>query len=116
MPGHDALHEPLRIRLETRPDGVVVAVRGACDLSCHEHLREHLLEAESREPQEIVVDLTRSSFIDSNGLRVLIGAWNRSRLAGHRFRIVLARSGQVQRAIDVTGMRHVLAVATPEHG
>jgi anti-anti-sigma factor len=115
MPGHEALHEPLTIRLETRSDAVVVAVSGACDLSCHEQLRERLLEAEALEPQEVVVDLTCLSFIDSNGLRVLIGAWSRSRQAGHRFRVVLGDSGQVRRVLEVTGVHRVLPVATPEH-
>ena len=114
MPGHDALHEPLTITLETRSDAVVVAVCGACDLSCHGQLRERLQEAEAREPQEVVVDLTGLSFIDSNGLRVLIGAWNRSRQAGRRFRVALGDSGQVRRVIEITGVHQVLPVATPE--
>lgn len=115
MSGHEALHEPLEITLETRSDTVVVAVCGACDLSCHEQLRERLLEAEAREPREILVDLRRLSFIDSNGLRVLIGAWSRSRQGDRGFRVVVADSGQVRRVIEATGVHQVLPVATPEH-
>jgi anti-sigma B factor antagonist len=115
MGTHHLLHERLDIRLDAREDIVVLKVSGACDLSCHEQLRERLLEAEALESQEVVVDLTGSSFIDSNGLRVLIGAWNRSRQAGHRFRVVLADSGQVPRVIEATGVHQVLPVATPEH-
>lgn len=115
MPGHDALHEPLTIRVEARSDAVAVVVCGACDLSCHEQLRERVLEAEALAPQEVVVDLTGASFIDSNGLRVLIGAWNRARQSGHRFRVTLGDSGQVRQVLETTGVHQVLPVATPEH-
>jgi anti-sigma B factor antagonist len=112
---HEALHEPLEIRLEARSDAVVVVVCGACDLSCHEQLRERLLEAEALDRPEVVVDLTGASFIDSNGLRVLIGAWNRARQSGHRFQVALRDSGQVRGVLEVTGVDQVLPVATPEH-
>ena len=115
MGPHHLLHERLDIRLDPREDAVVLEVSGACDLSCHEQLRERLLEAEARDPREIVVDLTGLTFIDSNGLRVLIGAWSRSRQAGRRFRVVIADSGQVPRVIQATGVRQVLPVATLEH-
>ena len=108
------LHEQLDIRLEERTGIVVLAVSGACDVSCHEQLRERLLDAEAREPEEIVVDLTDLSFIDSNGLRVLIGAWNRSRQASHRFGVALAESGQVRRVFEATGLQHVLPLAAPQ--
>ena len=47
MGDHHLLHEPLDIRLEERGDTAVVLISGACDASCHEQLRERLLEAES---------------------------------------------------------------------
>jgi anti-sigma B factor antagonist len=114
MPGHDALHEPLTIRVEARSDAVAVVVSGACDMSCHEQLRQRLLDAEASQPDEVVVDLTELSFIDSNGLRVLIGAWNRARQSGHRFRVTLGDSGQVRRVLEATGVHQVLPVAAPE--
>jgi len=67
MGAYHLLHERLDIRLDAREDTVVLEVSGACDLSCHEQLRERLVEAEALDPQEIVVDLTGSCFIDSNG-------------------------------------------------
>jgi anti-anti-sigma factor len=115
MGAHHLLHEQLDIRLEQRSDIVVLEASGACDVSCHELLRARLLEAEALEPHEIVVDLTGLSFIDSYGLRVLIGAWNRSRQANHRLRVALGGAGQVRRVLELTGVHQVLPVATPEH-
>jgi len=114
MGPYHLLHEQLDIRLEERTGSVVLEVCGACDVSCHEQLRERLLDAEAREPEESVVDLTELSFIDSNGLRVLICAWNRFRQATHRFGIALAESGQVRRVFEATGLQHVLPLAAPQ--
>ena len=115
MGAYHLLHEQLDIRLEERAGTVVVEVSGACDVSCHEQLRERLLEVVAREPEEICVDLTDLGFIDSNGLRVLICAWNRARQSDHRFGVVLAESGQVRRVFEATCVHQVLPVATPEH-
>lgn len=105
------LHEPIEIRLEQRGDTAIVRITGACDLSCHEQLREGLHEAEVRHPERIVVDLSSLLFIDSFGLRVLIAAWNRARHAGHRFSIALATSGQVRRVFELTGVDQVVPIA-----
>jgi anti-sigma B factor antagonist len=110
---HHLLHAPLDIRLEGRGDTAVVLISGACDASGHQQLREGLLEAESKEANEIVVDLTAVPFIDSISLRIVIAAWNRARHAGHRFSVALATSGQVRRVFEVTGVDQVLPVTAP---
>ena len=113
MGDHHLLHEPLDVRLEERGDTAVVLISGACDASSHQQLRERLLEAESGEANEIVVDLTAVPFIDSISLRIVIAAWNRARHAGHRFSVALATSGQVRRVFEVTGVDQVLPVTAP---
>ena len=114
MGAHHLLHESLDIRLEHRGDTAVVRISGACDVSCHEQLRERLLEAEMHGAEQIVVDLTGLAFIDSIGLRVMIAAWNRARQAGHHFSVALATSGQVQRVFEVTGVDRILPTALPQ--
>ena len=113
MAGHHLLHEPLDIRLEERGDKAVVLVAGACDASSHQQVREHLLAAEMTGARRIVVDLTALQFIDSIGLRVLIGAWRRARLAGHTFAVALATSGQVRRVFELTGVDQVVPMTEP---
>jgi anti-anti-sigma factor len=91
-----------------------VHISGACDASCHEHLREHLLAAELGGARRIVVDLTALRFIDSIGLRVVISAWNRARHAGHVFSVALATSGQVKRVFEVTGVDNIVPMVAPD--
>ena len=113
MGHHHLLHERLDIRLEQRGDTTVILIAGACDASCHQELRERLLEAEALGVKRIVVDLSALSFIDSIGLRVLIGAWNRARHGGHRFSVTLPHSGQVRRVFELTGVDRIVPVAVP---
>jgi anti-anti-sigma factor len=113
MGGHHLLHEPLDIRLEEQGDTAVVRISGACDVSGHEQLRAWLLQADARGPDRVIVDLTELAFIDSTGLRMVLGAWNRARQAGHRFSVALAPSGQVRRVFEVTGVGQVVTVAAP---
>jgi anti-anti-sigma factor len=113
MDAKHLLHEPLDIRLEERGDTAVVLISGACDVSCHEQLRERLLEAEAGGAQRLVLDLTALRFIDSVGLRVVIAAWNRARKVGNRFSVALPTSGQVRRVFEATGVNQVLPVTAP---
>ena len=113
MGGHHLLHEPFEIRLEEQEDTAVIRISGACDASCHAQLRERLLAAEAGGARRVVLDLTALQFIDSIGLRVVIGAWNRARHAGHVFSVALAASGQVRRVFEVTGVDQIVPVAAP---
>jgi anti-sigma B factor antagonist len=113
MAEHHLLHEPLEIQFSEHGDTAVVRISGACDVSCHDQLRDRLLEAEARGPRHVVVDLTGLRFIDSLGLRVVISAWNRARCAGHRFSVALADSGQVRSIFAVTGVDRIVSVNEP---
>ena len=113
MGTHHVLHEPLEIRLERRFDTTVVCVSGACDASSHLELRKRLLQAEVSGAKKIVVDLTDLQFIDSIGLRMLIGAWSRARHADQEFVVALPESGPVHRVFALTGVNRVVPTAAP---
>lgn len=114
MGGPHLLFEPLDVRLEERGDTAVVVITGACDASCHERLRERLLEAEARGARRIIVDMTALRFIDSIGLRVLLSAWNRARHTGHAFSVALAATGQVRRVFELTGVDQIVPMTATQ--
>ena len=91
-----------------RHDGmVVVAVEGDVDLFAAEAFARSLAIAEEMEAPTIVLDLDRVSFMDSAGLHVLLqfstAERNRQRVS------VTQGSPQVQRLLDVTGVRRYLS-------
>jgi anti-anti-sigma factor len=52
---------------------------------------------------ELLIDLSKLTFIDSSGLRMLIKVWDQSRGNGLELAIVQG-TGQVRRTIEVAGL------------
>src|SRR5579872_6836244 len=82
----------------------VVRVGGEVDVASAPEL-EKLLESLPVAGEDVVVDLTDVTFLDSTGLGVLVGAWNRcqkSEPAG-KLALVVATS-EIERLLEVTGL------------
>ncbi|GAC1434631.1 MAG: hypothetical protein NVSMB51_02260 [Solirubrobacteraceae bacterium] len=70
-------------------------------------LERRLAAAESDGSGPIIVDLAAVSFIDSSGLRSLLGAHARSERDGNRLRLTQA-SEPVQRVLSLAGVLETL--------
>ena len=57
----------------------------------------------------LTLDLSKLSFMDSTGLRVLLGAHQRAQETGRRFALVRG-ADQVERVLTLTGVRDLLTV------
>ena len=86
----------------------MLALFGELDLASSPALEGELARAAGR--QLVIVDLRELEFIDSTGLRVLIGANNQAKEDGRRFALVRGL-GQVQRLLGLTGLADQLPVA-----
>jgi anti-anti-sigma factor len=85
--------------ITTAADGTIV-VEGDIDMAGGPLLEAAILERESDDPVQI--DLAGVSFIDSSGLRSLLGASRRATARGTVVR--LSRVGpEVQRLLEITG-------------
>ena len=62
-------------------DETVVYVRGDIDLTTHDTLVRMLDDAASR-GQNVIVDLSRTTFMDSSGLHALMDLWHSQTAAG----------------------------------
>ena len=80
---------------------VRVALRGELDLATVPAAEEAVQQAGDRF-EELVLDLSELSFIDSTGLRFILTLDRRSRQDGDRLRLV-AGPPQVQRIFQITG-------------
>ena len=102
----EGLHQAAIDGVDDVGAAVVVKLAGELDLYNAHAVRQELERQTSREPQRLVIDLSRLTFIDSTGLGVLIEA--RSRMK-NRSAFVLAAPGlEARRALEISGLdRHL---------
>ena len=100
----------LDIRVMDGADRTTVVLDGEVDMSTSDRVRSTANSALAQHPDVLVVDLRLVRFIDSTGLRLLIGAARRAETAAYRLRIV--RPGApVFRVFEIAGVDALLPFA-----
>jgi anti-anti-sigma factor len=101
----------LNFDLETETEGssALIRIRGDLDLQVVEQVTDALTRIESEEPELLVIDLSRLTFMDSSGMGTVAAAHIRALEAGRRFAIVRPPAG-VRQAFDRTGLNEVIKV------
>lgn len=103
MPG------PFDVTISEHGETVHVELSGELDISTAPLLEDGLRRLEADGPELLLLDLSRLEFMDSTGLRLLIGADARARAAGRRF--VLVRGNEmVQRVLHLTRLDERLEI------
>ena len=93
----------LRIETDWTEDVCRIAVEGEIDLATHERLAVELERAEAEDPELLVIELAGVTYMDSAGLRELVGAQRRARAAGRRL-VLLRGSEPVERILELAGL------------
>ena len=101
----------LNFDLETETEGssALIRIRGDLDLQVVDQVTDALTRIESEEPELLVIDLSRLTFMDSSGMGTVAAAHIRASEAGRRFAIVRPPAG-VRQAFDRTGLNEVIKV------
>jgi anti-sigma B factor antagonist len=97
------------LTIEHRGDFVLVALSGELDISTGLRLQESLERIAEEKPERIVIDLRGLQFMDSTGLRILIGADARAREEGRHVALVRGND-MVQRVLQVTRLDEQLEI------
>jgi anti-anti-sigma factor len=98
-----------RVHVRPEGEGVRVVLSGELDLAGIDELEQ--VFAEACEPgRPLTIDLTGLEFIDSSGLRVLLGVHNAAARQGFAY-TVIAGPPQVHRAFALCGLDRTLAFA-----
>ena|SRR5436190_1947872 len=92
---------PLRVTTEPRGDGVHLILSGELDIASAPVIEDALRDAEEQGPPLIIIDLRGLQFMDSTGLRTILGADARAREADRRF-VVVQGDENIQRVFQVT--------------
>ncbi|HMD01800.1 MAG TPA: STAS domain-containing protein [Candidatus Baltobacteraceae bacterium] len=84
----------------------VLPVVGEVDLSTAREFEARIRETTDGRPA-VVVDFSRTEYIDSTVLAILI---RRKKALGDRFRVVVPKTARMRRVFDVTGLTGALGV------
>lgn len=99
----------LRAQLTRRARDVIIALEGELDIGSVDTLSKALERAGDEASERIVVDLSRVEFMDSTGLRILIGAHRRARETD-RSLVVVTGDSPAARVLELTRMGRHLSV------
>ncbi|HTK16518.1 MAG TPA: STAS domain-containing protein [Acidimicrobiia bacterium] len=97
----------LRWSIAAAAGTVTVALEGELDLANSESVREVLREVTSRKPAQVVVNLAQLSFLDSSGIRCLIGAVQDADSSETRLEVRQPQAA-VRRVMEVCGVDELL--------
>lgn len=99
----------LRMTSERNGAEHVIALFGELDLASASGVEEELVRVEATDVRSIVLDLSGLEFMDSTGVRLILGADARSRDAA---RLSLLRGPtSVQRVLQISGIEEMLPFA-----
>jgi anti-sigma B factor antagonist len=87
----------------------VIAVRGEIDLFTAPELKQKLGEAIEAGRNQIVVDLTDTTFLDSTALGVLIGAVKRLR-TDHGRLVLVNVDTNIAKTFEITGLDQIFTI------
>ena len=100
--------EPFAIDIDEREDRVVVTPRGELDMATAPEL-EQVVMPRLDNSGWVVLDLRALEFIDSSGLRVVVGAHRSAEERGGRFTCVRGAPGStVHRIVEIAGIDGVI--------
>jgi anti-sigma B factor antagonist len=100
----------LALEVETlAPKVRLLAVSGDLDMFAAPELKQTISDALEGDGLDLIVDLTRTAFIDSSGLAALILAMKRARGRGGQL-VVVDAGGSVARTFRVAGVDQIIAI------
>jgi anti-sigma B factor antagonist len=100
----------LEVTAHERGDATVIALAGELDISSAGRVEQELARAEARQPSVVVLDLSGLAFMDSTGLRIVVGADARARERGGRLTVVRGPE-PVHRVFRITRLDERLTMA-----
>jgi anti-sigma B factor antagonist len=87
----------------------VIAVAGEIDVATSPELRQAIAEVMER-AHRVTIDLSATTFIDSSGLGVLVGALKRAGELGQESITLRGVQEPVRRVLEITGLTELFAV------
>ncbi|NQS74875.1 MAG: anti-sigma F factor antagonist [Peptococcaceae bacterium] len=94
--------------IEMKKDTLFVRPNGELDLGVADQLRRTLDETiEKGQAKNLVINLAKVSFVDSSGLGVLLGRYNRVSKNGGQV-LIVSPQPQVRKVLDLSGLLRIM--------
>src|SRR3954454_25089355 len=103
----DVMHDGIAIDVSFAEDTRVVEVSGEIDFAVARYVEEALVPGD----QDVIVDLSNVTFLDSSGIAAMVRAHLRQLAEGHGLAIRGA-TGPVSRVLQITGVDATLPRAS----
>jgi anti-sigma B factor antagonist len=101
---------PFFAKRRTTDGEIVLESRRECDLATVDELNEALRTIIEQHPDQVLVDLSQATFVDSSTLASLTAAAKQVRTSGGSFRVVGAIAPDVRRVLEIGGLdKYLLA-------
>ena len=99
------------LSFEPLGDGLLASVSGEIDLSNAQSVRERLLGAVPNSASGLVLDLSRTEYLDSSGVRLIFELADRMRSRGQSLAIVVPPDSFVERVLVLTEVHRVVPIS-----
>jgi|SRR5436190_6548291 len=98
----------LTISSQRQGERHILALHGQLDIASEKALDQELKRVEATDARQIILDLSRLDYMDSSGLRVILGAQSRSSEGSDRLRLRRGPNA-VQQVFEITRTARLLA-------
>jgi anti-sigma B factor antagonist len=98
----EALGETATLHIVGRTPVVVAAMTGEIDLANADTGEERLVAGVPSEADSLVLDLSAVTYLDSAGIRLILGVNERLHLRRQELRLVVPATAPIQRLIEIT--------------
>jgi len=105
------LRTGFHIEAQVSPTTIVLRLRGELDMASGASLRDAIASALEANPLVLAIDLAHLTFVDSTGIRVLMGGSRRAAEAGCAF-VLCAPRRPILKALQLTGLDQVMVIET----
>jgi anti-anti-sigma factor len=98
----EALGETATLRMSGRARVVVAAMAGEIDLANADAGEERIVAGVPSEADRLILDLSGVTYLDSAGVRLILGVNERLHLRRQELRLVVPDQAPIQRLIEIT--------------
>jgi anti-sigma B factor antagonist len=107
----------MNISININEDGKTVRVQvgGELDAYTAPKLREELFPLTEKEEVNMVIDLSKVSYLDSTGLGVFVGVFKNVRSNNGKFKIT-GLSDRLMKLFEITGLANIIDLETQLEG